>query len=94
MLNMFIFYRFVLLGRMANQSCDRRTITNINKLTSPNTINNDSSLQVSPPNVSSASVDIYKQYVAKSNGIVQVEDNKYKRYLDCELGLFRPLGWD
>uniref|UniRef100_A0A1B6BYX7 SAC domain-containing protein n=1 Tax=Clastoptera arizonana TaxID=38151 RepID=A0A1B6BYX7_9HEMI len=86
--------RFVQLGYISNQMNVQPKVINICNLMIPSVVTSDSSLKVAVPKVSPTSIDIYKNYVTKSNGIVNVDDEKYKQYLNCELGLFRPIGWE
>lgn len=64
------------------------------KLSCISSFSDDSSYEVTPRTVDNESLNIYKHYVAKSNGIQIDEDTveKYKRYINCELGIFHSQG--
>lgn len=69
-------------------------LSNIAKLTTSNTMNNDSSFEVTPPTVCEMTKAIYSQYIERGKGIVTADAEMYKRYINCELGLFPAVGWD
>ncbi|XP_075238567.1 polyphosphoinositide phosphatase FIG4 isoform X2 [Lycorma delicatula] len=85
-----LYKRYVLTDRIVNQPFGSKQL----KLTCLSSFSNDSSFEVIPPKVDNESLNIYKHYVAKSNGL-QIDDDvkeKYKRYINCELGIFHSRG--
>lgn len=94
-----LYKRYVLMSRVAKPQNEQATtlnsvLSNIAKLTTSTTVSNDSSFEVTPPTVSEATKAIYSQYIERGKGIVTVDTEKYKRYVNCELGLFPAVGWD
>ncbi|XP_039285340.1 polyphosphoinositide phosphatase [Nilaparvata lugens] len=88
-----MYKRYVITDRIVNHP----VTSNISKLskqefklTSQSSFMDDSSFEIKSPSVDEDSVSIYKDYCARSRGVLLDEKTKqsYERYEKCELGLF------
>ncbi|XP_054263267.1 polyphosphoinositide phosphatase-like isoform X2 [Macrosteles quadrilineatus] len=93
-----LYKRYVLMHRLANKTVEQLAVNSVmSKLSPPvcpQQLSDDSTFQVTPPQVSEKSLDIYRDYVARSSGEVSVPEDKYTAYVNSQLDLFPVIGWE
>uniref|UniRef100_A0A1B6MPG8 Uncharacterized protein n=1 Tax=Graphocephala atropunctata TaxID=36148 RepID=A0A1B6MPG8_9HEMI len=89
-----LYKRYVLMYRTANKTIEQPLSSGMVSPTQPQPLVRTSAFEVTPPEVSEESVAIYRQYVARASGNVNVSKDKYQAYVDCQLGIFPVVGWE